>query len=85
MMWEQSILPLVSFPYASQFGFLGSKRKVREHLNHRKDWQGRQDSNLRPPVLETGALPTELHPYLAPNIRSGPSAMSSGGSSAPTG
>ena len=26
-------------------------------------WQGRQDSNLRPTVLETAALPTELHPY----------------------
>lgn len=26
-------------------------------------WQGRQDSNLRPSVLETDALPTELHPY----------------------
>ena len=25
-------------------------------------WQGRQDSNLRHPVLETGALPTELLP-----------------------
>ena len=27
-------------------------------------WQGRQDSNLRHPVLETGALPTELLPYV---------------------
>ena len=26
-------------------------------------WQGRQGSNLRPTVLETVALPTELHPY----------------------
>jgi hypothetical protein len=25
--------------------------------------QGRQDSNLQPPVLETGALPIELRPY----------------------
>lgn len=25
-------------------------------------WQGQQDSNLRHPVLETGALPTELCP-----------------------
>jgi hypothetical protein len=24
--------------------------------------QGRQDSNLQPPVLETGALPVELRP-----------------------
>jgi hypothetical protein len=26
-------------------------------------WQGWQDLNPRHPVLETGALPTELHPY----------------------
>src|SRR6187455_270451 len=25
-------------------------------------WQGRQDSNLQPLVLETSALPVELHP-----------------------
>ena len=29
-----------------------------------KVWQGRQDLNLQPPVLETGALPIELLPYL---------------------
>ena len=28
-----------------------------------KFWQGRRDSNSRPTVLETVALPTELHPY----------------------
>lgn len=27
-----------------------------------QEWQGRQDSNLRPTVLETVALPAELHP-----------------------
>lgn len=27
-------------------------------------WQGRQDSNLQPLVLETRALPIELHPYM---------------------
>ncbi len=27
--------------------------------------QGRQDSNLRPTVLETAALPTELRPWVA--------------------
>ena len=26
-------------------------------------WQGWQGSNPQPPVLETGALPVELHPY----------------------
>ena len=31
-----------------------------------KFWQERKDSNPRPPVLETGALPTELRSYLVP-------------------
>src|SRR3954451_17776387 len=33
----------------------------------RAEWtqQGRQDSNLQPPVLETGALPIELLPWVA--------------------
>ena len=26
-------------------------------------WQGQQDSNPRPSVLETDALPTELYPF----------------------
>ena len=30
-----------------------------------KNWQGQQDSNPRPTVLETVALPTELYPYRA--------------------
>ena len=32
-------------------------------LSYMGVWQGRQDLNLRHPVLETGALPTELLPY----------------------
>lgn len=32
---------------------------------HSDDLQGRQDSNLRPTVLETAALPTELRPWVA--------------------
>ena len=31
------------------------------------NWQGRQGSNLRHPVLETGTLPTELHPCSGPS------------------
>src|SRR5690606_39443928 len=31
-------------------------------------WQGRQDSNPQPPVLETGALPIELLPYAHESI-----------------
>ena len=30
-------------------------------------WQGRQDLNLRHLVLETSALPTELHPFVRDN------------------
>src|SRR5919112_5248170 len=31
-------------------------------------WQGRQDSNLQPLVLETSALPIELHPSGRPRL-----------------
>ncbi len=31
-------------------------------------WQGRRDLNSRHPVLETGALPTELRPYIISNL-----------------
>jgi hypothetical protein len=30
--------------------------------------QGRQDSNLQPPVLETGALPIAPRPWVAPGL-----------------
>lgn len=33
----------------------------------RRTKQGRQDSNLRPTVLETAALPTELRPWAGAN------------------
>src|SRR6185312_7457372 len=36
-------------------------------------WQGRRDSNPRPSVLETDALPAELHPF---NVVSGAFAVS---------
>ena len=34
--------------------------------NPHKHWQGRQDSNLQPAVLETAALPLELLPCVTP-------------------
>jgi hypothetical protein len=34
-------------------------------ITGRSNWQGRQDLNLRPSVLETDALPTELLPFVA--------------------
>ncbi len=35
--------------------------KARAHIG-KMAWQGQQDSNPRPSVLETDALPTELYP-----------------------
>lgn len=34
----------------------------------RNKWQGQQDSNPRPTVLETVALPTELYPCVSEGI-----------------
>ena len=39
-------------------------RAEAEKLGQGEEWQGRQGSNPRPTVLETAALPTELHPCL---------------------
>ena len=36
-----------------------------------RKWQGRRDSNPRPSVLETDALPTELHPYPGSPVKAG--------------
>src|SRR5437868_11815477 len=50
-----------SLPALSAVFFVASaKSNVRSIVN----WQEWQDSNPRPTVLETAALPTELHPYL---------------------
>jgi hypothetical protein len=35
-------------------------------------WQEWQGSNLRPPVLETGALPIELHSYRGSDVAADP-------------
>lgn len=37
-------------------------------------WQGRQESNLRHPVLEAGALASELHPFGAAGFPPSPGA-----------
>jgi hypothetical protein len=43
--------------------FVARTKWNREREQHQQlEWQGRQGSNLRQPVLETGTLPTELHP-----------------------
>src|SRR5918994_7329484 len=42
-----------------------SSGRRRRRLNHQgpAHWQEWRDSNPQPPVLETGALPVELHSY----------------------
>ena len=40
----------------------GRLRRPEDHSNQGTWWQGRRESNPRPSVLETGALPIELHP-----------------------
>jgi hypothetical protein len=43
----------------------GGLRPAERFGLRRLEWQGRQDSNLQPLVLETSALPIELHPSAA--------------------
>ena len=38
-----------------------------QNLGDYDEWQGHGDSNSRPTVLETVALPTELYPYRSTN------------------
>src|ERR671936_193210 len=59
-------------------GLSGVSKAIRQGL------QGRQDSNLQPPVLETGALPVELRPSVAAVIVVGPFRASTGRERAPT-
>ena len=53
-------LPL---PFESSPNCIPAKRKSPRKTWTLSFWQGREDSNPRPTVLETGTLPTELHPY----------------------
>jgi hypothetical protein len=39
-------------------------------LDYERKWQGQQDLNPRPTVLETVALPTELYPYAGARVSS---------------
>lgn len=41
---------------------IAGKKKILSKNAKDYFWQGRRDSNSRHPVLETGALPTELRP-----------------------
>ena len=48
---------------------VASRRDPDIHLNptaaYRRSWQGRRDLNPQPLVLETSALPIELHPCIS--------------------
>jgi hypothetical protein len=45
---------------------LAHRKKFTLRISLLESWQEWQGSNLRPPVLETGALPIELHSYRDP-------------------
>src|SRR6476659_1336907 len=51
---------------------------VRPHCASRTDPQARQESNLQPPVLETGALPIELRTFGRPGWLTGIEPATSG-------
>ena len=50
---------------------IARSKKITENilplLEQAGKWQGLRDSNPRPSVLETDALPTELNPYFLPS------------------
>ena len=52
--------PFLTGQRASSRGNRGNGRAARSRVTQ----QGRQDLNLQPPVLETGALPIELRPWV---------------------
>ena len=69
--WQGDVLPLNYFRIWCRGGDSNSYRlspttpsrwRVYQ-FHHLGLWQGRKDSNPRPAVLETAALPAELHPY----------------------
>ena len=45
------------------WGYPGLIGECNFRLSYCFYWQERRDSNPQPPVLETGALPIELHSY----------------------
>src|SRR5918992_6272000 len=64
---------LCSWGWVQDGGCVGARR-----------WQGRQDSNLQPLVLETSALPIELHPSGRQNATWSPGAADAAGSAGRT-
>ena len=48
---------------AYRFKSARQQNKIADKIAGNFIWQGRQDLNLRPSVLETDALPTELLPF----------------------
>ena len=54
-----------NFPPETEDAPMSVQRPCRARSS-RMVWQGQQGSNLRPAVLETAALPTELYPFRPP-------------------
>ena len=50
---------------------MSEPRRGHNSTKYLKSWQEWQDSNLQPPVLETGALPIELHSCREPGVAAG--------------
>jgi hypothetical protein len=59
------LIPAVSdgFRRVDRLGLRDARTPLLMRISARNGKQGRQDSNLQPPVLETGALPVELRPF----------------------
>ena len=60
----------IAWQFAGFFMALFTTKKERSQcfrIDFFPFWQGQEDSNPRPTVLETGTLPAELYPYARTN------------------
>lgn len=55
-------MPPPRLPVTGEMVRRAFERRLKFRINYRLGQQGRRDSNPRPTVLETAALPTELRP-----------------------
>jgi hypothetical protein len=58
-----AVEPGCGFRRVDRLGLRDARTPLLMRISARNGKQGRQDSNLQPPVLETGALPVELRPF----------------------
>ena len=63
--WALPPVPASLNGYESRQAGSGRRPPAASDPAQARTQQGRQDSNLQPPVLETGALPIELRPWVA--------------------